>query len=65
MLSQADAGILFCPPDNVIKEFPEVADRLQKKFDGWASELPPPQWGWQPAYCGKIRIDPKSPDKDW
>lgn len=23
MLSQADAGILFCPPDNVIKEFPE------------------------------------------
>jgi arylsulfatase A-like enzyme len=50
---------------NVIREFPEVAERLQKKFDAWASELPPPQWGWQPAYCGKIRIDPKNPDKDW
>lgn len=23
MLQQADAGILFCPPDNVIKEFPQ------------------------------------------
>ena len=23
MLQEADAGILFCPPDNVIKEFPE------------------------------------------
>ncbi len=50
---------------NVIKESPEVAERLQKQFDTWAAELPPPQWGWQPAYCGKVRIDPKSPDKDW
>ena len=23
MLQEADAGILFCPPDNVIKEFPQ------------------------------------------
>ena len=23
MLQQADSGILFCPPDNVIKEFPQ------------------------------------------
>lgn len=23
MLAQADAGILFCPPDNVIREFPQ------------------------------------------
>ena len=23
MLSEADAGILFCPPDNVIREFPQ------------------------------------------
>ncbi|HIO24082.1 MAG TPA: bifunctional phosphoserine phosphatase/homoserine phosphotransferase ThrH, partial [Nitrospinaceae bacterium] len=23
MLQEADAGILFCPPENVIKEFPQ------------------------------------------
>jgi len=23
MLKEADAGYLFCPPDNVLKEFPE------------------------------------------
>jgi phosphoserine/homoserine phosphotransferase len=23
MLAEADAGILFCPPDNVIREFPQ------------------------------------------
>ena len=23
MLSEADAGILFCPPENVIREFPQ------------------------------------------
>lgn len=38
MLSEADAGILFCPPDNVIAEFPQfpvVTDypQLQQAFD--------------------------------
>lgn len=39
MLSEADAGILFCPPDNVIAEFPQfpvVTDyhQLQLAFEG-------------------------------
>jgi phosphoserine/homoserine phosphotransferase len=37
MLIEADAGILFCPPDNVIEEFPQFAvtrdyDELRKAF---------------------------------
>lgn len=51
--------------NNVIDQFPEVAKELQKRYHSWTAELPEPQWGWQPAFCGKIRIDPKSPDKDW
>ena len=50
---------------DVISQYPEVADDLRKQYDAWTAELPAPQWGWQPAFCGKIRIDPKSPDKDW
>jgi phosphoserine/homoserine phosphotransferase len=23
MLAEADAGVLFCPPDNIVKEFPQ------------------------------------------
>jgi phosphoserine/homoserine phosphotransferase len=41
MLQQADAGFLFRPPNNVIKEFPEFPvcyeyaeiEKLLKKFD--------------------------------
>jgi len=50
---------------DVIEHYPEVADKLMKRYDQWTADLPDPQWGWQPAFCGKIRIDPKSPDKDW
>lgn len=50
---------------DVIKEYPEIADKLLKKYEKWSDGLPDPQWGWQPAFCGKVRIDPKSPDKDW
>lgn len=37
MLGEADAGILFCPPDNVIAEFPEFPvtrnyDELREQF---------------------------------
>jgi phosphoserine/homoserine phosphotransferase len=37
MLSEADVGILFCPPDNVIAEFPQFPvasdyDQLRKEF---------------------------------
>ena len=33
MLQEADAGILFCPPDNVIKEFPQFpVSRNYKEF---------------------------------
>ena len=33
MLQEADAGILFCPPDNVIKEFPQFpVSRDYEKF---------------------------------
>jgi len=50
---------------DVIKQYPEVAEKLMKKYEGWTADLPDPQWGWQPAFCGKIRIDPKSPERDW
>ena len=37
MLAEADAGILFCPPDNVVAEFPQFPvttdyDQLRKAF---------------------------------
>ena len=33
MLQEADAGILFCPPDNVIKEFPQFpVSRTYEEF---------------------------------
>ncbi len=51
--------------NNVIKEFPEVADQLLKKHERWSNSLPDPQWGWQPTFCGKVKIDKNSPDKDW
>ncbi len=51
--------------ENVIRKYPKVAKQLQSKFDRWAKELPSPQWGWQPAFCGKIKIDKNSPDRDW
>jgi len=51
--------------NDVIDQYPEVAKKLQKRYDSWTAELPEPQWGWQPAFCGKIRIDSKSPDRDW
>ena len=38
MLGEADAGILFCPPDNVIEEFPQFPvtrdyDELRAAFE--------------------------------
>lgn len=51
--------------NNVINQYPEVADKLLKNYSTWSAALPDPQWGWQPTFCGKVRIDPKSPDKDW
>lgn len=50
---------------DVISQYPEVAEKLLKKYQAWSDGLPAPQWGWQPAFCGKIRIDPKSPERDW
>jgi len=44
MLGEAHAGILFCPPDNVIQEFPQYPvtktyDELKKAFEEAASKL--------------------------
>jgi arylsulfatase A-like enzyme len=50
---------------DVIRQYPEVAEKLLKKYDKWTTGLPAPQWGWQPTFCGKVHIDPKSTDKDW
>ena len=38
MLAEADAGILFCPPDNVIREFPQfpVANDYDEARTLWA-----------------------------
>ena len=38
MLAEAEAGILFCPPDNVVREFPQYPvartyDELRNEFD--------------------------------
>jgi phosphoserine/homoserine phosphotransferase len=37
MLKEADHGILFCPPDNVVREFPQFPvtrnyDELRRAF---------------------------------
>ena len=37
MLSEADAGILFCPPDNVIAEFPQFP--VTNNYDEMRSEF--------------------------
>ncbi len=44
MLAEADAGILFCPPDNVIRHFPQFPvtrsyDELRTAFTGAAAKL--------------------------
>jgi phosphoserine/homoserine phosphotransferase len=44
MLAEADAGILFRPPDNVVREFPQFPvtrdyDALRREFESAASRL--------------------------
>ncbi len=44
MLAEADAGILFCPPENVIRDFPQFPvtrtyDELRAAFEGAAMQL--------------------------
>ena len=44
MLAEADAGILFCPPENVVREFPEFPvagdyDALKREIETAASGL--------------------------
>jgi len=44
MLGEADAGILFCPPDNVVREFPQFPvtrnyDELRAAFEAASSRL--------------------------
>ncbi len=43
---------------NLILTHSELAGQLKADFNKWASQMMPPQWGWQPAYCGKVRSDP-------
>ncbi len=47
MLAEADAGILFCPPDAVAREFPQFPvardyDALRREFTAAAARLPAP-----------------------
>jgi arylsulfatase A-like enzyme len=51
--------------NNLIKDYPEIAERLQEQFDEWAKEMKAPQWGWQPAISGKIKIGKDNPNRDW
>ena len=37
MLQEADAGILFCPPDNVIKEFPQFP--VSRNYENFKNNL--------------------------
>ena len=37
MLGEADAGILFCPPDNVVKEFPQFP--VTRDYDALMREI--------------------------
>ena len=37
MLGEANAGILFCPPDNVIREFPQYP--VVRDYDALMSEI--------------------------
>ena len=37
MLGEADAGILFCPPDNVVREFPQYP--VVRDYDALMSEI--------------------------
>jgi arylsulfatase A-like enzyme len=46
----------MCEKKNLIKAKPEVAAKLKKQFDQWASGMMKPQWGWQPSIVGHTRI---------
>jgi phosphoserine/homoserine phosphotransferase len=37
MLGEADAGILFCPPDNVVREFPQFP--VTRSYDELCREI--------------------------
>ncbi len=50
---------------NLIHKYPEVAERLQNKFDEWNAVMMPCQWGWQPAFAGSVRIGSENPQQDW
>ena len=44
MLGEADAGILFCPPDNVVREFPHFPvarnyDELRREIEAALARL--------------------------
>ncbi len=43
--------------NNVIDQYPEIAKKLKKEFDKWASTMKEPQWSWQPAFGGSITTD--------
>ncbi len=47
----------MCEKSDLIGTHPEIAARLRKAHDTWATTLMKPQWGWQPAFCGKIRVE--------
>ena len=44
---------------NLAATHPEIVKQLKAKFDTWAAGMKPPQWGWQPHYCGKYRVTEK------
>jgi arylsulfatase A-like enzyme len=47
----------MCEKNDLIRIHPEVAARLRKTHEAWTATLMKPQWGWQPAFCGKIRVE--------
>jgi len=47
----------MCEKNDLIRTHPEIATRLRQAHEAWAATLMKPQWGWQPAFCGKIRVE--------
>ena len=47
----------MCEKTDVIKAHPDIAQRLRKAHETWSGTLMKPQWGWQPAFCGRIRVE--------
>ena len=43
--------------NDLSRKYPEKVKELQAIYDDMSDEMLPPQWGWQPDYCGSYKVE--------